>query len=180
MASSHSHSSFLRAAIVGTAGEEPSTILNGLTMDTNVTVEALLNAKGRTVWSVPPSTTVFEVIQLMADRNVGSLLVMEGSRLVGIVSERDYARKVALHGKNSRTTPVSEILTPAVHHVTQRSTLAECMALMTDKRIRHLPVLENDSVVGVISIGDLVNWTMRAQAATIDQLQAYIAGGYAA
>lgn len=149
-------------------------------MDTNITVESLLNAKGRTVWSVPPDTTVFEVIRLMAERNVGSLLVMEGARLVGIVSERDYARKVALHGKNSRTTPVSEILTPAIHHVTPGTTLAECMVLMTDKRIRHLPVLEGNAVVGVISIGDLVNWTMRAQEATIDQLQAYIAGGYAA
>lgn len=163
-----------------TADEGPPSLFHRLTMDTNVTVEALLNAKGRAVWSVPPATTVFEVIQLMADRNVGSLLVMEGERLVGIVSERDYARKVALHGKNSRTTPVSEILTPAVHQVTPRTTLAECMALMTDKRIRHLPVLEAGTVVGVISIGDLVNWTMRAQAATIDQLQSYIAGGYAA
>ena len=147
-------------------------------MDTNITVEALLSAKGRTVWSVAPDTSVFEVIRLMAERNVGSLLVMEGERLVGIVSERDYARKVALHGKNSRTTPVGEILTPAVHHVTPDTTLNACMALMTDKRIRHLPVLEDGKVVGVISIGDLVNWTMRMQEATIDQLQAYIAGGY--
>ena len=147
-------------------------------METNNTVEALLSAKGRTVWSVAPDTSVFEVIRLMAERNVGSLLVMNGERLVGIVSERDYARKVALHGKNSRTTPVGEILTPAVHHVTPATTLNECMALMTDKRIRHLPVLEDGKVVGVISIGDLVNWTMRVQEATIDQLQAYIAGGY--
>ncbi len=149
-------------------------------MDTNITVEALLNAKGRSVWSVSPSTTVFDVIRLMAERNVGSLMVMEGDRLVGIVSERDYARKVALHGKNSRTTPVSEILTPVVHQVTPRTTLNECMALMTDKRVRHLPVVEEGQVTGIVSIGDLVNWTMRAQAATIDQLQAYIAGGYAA
>lgn len=149
-------------------------------MDTNVTVEALLNAKGRTVWSVSPDTTVFEVIRLMAERNVGSLLVMEGERLVGIVSERDYARKVALQGKNSRTTPVSEILTPSVHHVTPEATVAECMERMTDKRVRHLPVLADGKVVGVISIGDLVTWIMRSQAATIDQLQAYIAGGYTA
>lgn len=149
-------------------------------METEVTVETLLNTKGRTVWSVAPDATVFAAVQEMAARNVGSLLVMEGSRLVGIVSERDYARKIVLHGKNSRTTPVSEILTPAVHHVTPHSTLGECMALMTDKRIRHLPVLDQGTVVGVISIGDLVNWIMRAQAATIDQLQSYIAGGYAA
>lgn len=149
-------------------------------METEVTVEALLNAKGRTVWSVTPTATVFEAVQRMAEHNVGSLLVMEGVRLVGIISERDYARKIVLHGRNSRTTPVGEILTPAVHHVSPRSTVGECMALMTDKRIRHLPVLDQGAVVGVISIGDLVNWIMRAQAATIDQLQSYIAGGYSA
>lgn len=149
-------------------------------MEANATVEALLNLKGRTVWSVAPDTTVFEVIRIMAERNVGSLLVMEAGRLVGIVSERDYARKVALHDKNSRTTRVSEILTPAVHYVTPSTTLGECMALMTEKRIRHLPVLDADHVVGVVSIGDLVNWIMRAQEATIEQLQSYIAGGYTA
>ncbi len=144
----------------------------------NATVEAILNVKGRQVWSVTPDTTVFEAIRLMAERNVGALPVMEGDRLVGIMSERDYARKVALLGKNSRSTPVREILTPALHTVTPRTTIAECMALMTDKRIRHLPVLEGGKVVGIISIGDLVNWIIHAQAAAIDQLQAYIAGGY--
>lgn len=149
-------------------------------MDTHIPVEALLQAKGHAVWSVPPAASVFEVIQLMAERNVGALLVMEGEQLLGIVSERDYARKVALQGKNSRTTPVSEIFTPALYRVTPQTTVSDCMALMTDKRIRHLPVLAAGRVVGVISIGDLVNWVMRSQAATIDQLQAYIAGGYAA
>ena len=149
-------------------------------MKIEVTVETLLNTKGRTVWSVTPTATVFEAVQQMATHNVGSLLVMEGARLVGIISERDYARKIVLHGKNSRTTPVGEILTPAVHHVSPNATIGECMALMTDKRIRHLPVLDQGAVVGVISIGDLVNWIMRAQAATIDQLQSYIAGGYSA
>lgn len=144
------------------------------------TVEAILNAKGRAVWSVTPETTVFEAIRLMADRNVGALLVMEGDRLVGIVTERDYARKVALLGKNSRSTPVGEIFTPALHTVTPQTTVAECMALMTDKRIRHLPVLDQGRVVGVVSIGDLVNWIIHAQAAEIDQLQAYIAGAYPA
>ena len=149
-------------------------------MEIEVTVETLLNTKGRTVWSVTPTATVFEAVQQMAEHNVGSLLVMEGRQLVGIISERDYARKIVLHGKNSRTTPVEEILTPAVHHVSPNATIGECMALMTDKRIRHLPVLDQGAVVGVISIGDLVNWIMRAQAATIDQLQSYIAGGYSA
>jgi CBS domain-containing protein len=149
-------------------------------MEIQVTVETLLNTKGRTVWAVTPTATVFEAVQRMAEHNVGSLMVMEGTRLVGIISERDYARKIVLHGKNSRTTPVGEILTPAVNHVSPEATVGECMALMTDKRIRHLPVLEQGAVVGVISIGDLVNWIMRAQAATIDQLQSYIAGGYSA
>lgn len=146
----------------------------------NATVEAILNVKGSAVWSVAPDAAVFEAIRLMAERNVGALLVMEDDRLVGIVSERDYARKVALQGKNSRTTPVREILTPTLHTVTPRTTLSECMALMTDKRIRHLPVLDGGKVVGVISIGDLVNWIIRAQAAAIDQLQAYITGSYPA
>lgn len=144
------------------------------------TVEAILNVKGRSVWSVSPETTVFDAIRLMAERNVGALLVMEGERLVGIVTERDYARKVALMGKNSRTTPVGEIATPALHTVTPQTTVAACMALMTDKRIRHLPVLEQGRVVGIVSIGDLVNWIIHAQAAEIDQLQAYIAGAYPA
>lgn len=149
-------------------------------MDTDVTIESLLNLKGHTIWSVTPTATVFEAVQQMAEHNVGSLLVMEGDLLVGIISERDYARKIVLHGKNSRSTPVGEILTPAVHRVSSRATIGECMALMTDKRIRHLPVVDDSTVVGVVSIGDLVNWIMRTQAATIDQLQSYIAGGYAA
>ena len=149
-------------------------------MDTDVTIESLLNLKGHTIWSVTPTATVFEAVQQMAEHNIGSLLVMEGDLLVGIISERDYARKIVLHGKNSRSTPVSEILTPVVHRISSRATIGECMMLMTDKRIRHLPVVDDGTVVGVISIGDLVNWIMRTQAATIDQLQSYIAGGYAA
>ena len=147
-------------------------------METSATVDTILKVKGCTVWSASPDMTVFDAIRLMAEKNVGALLVLEGDRLAGIVSERDYTRKVALLGKNSRTTPVREILTPAVHHVTPESTVSECMGLMTDKRIRHLPVLQNGRVVGVVSIGDLVNWIMRTQSAAIDQLQAYIAGGY--
>ena len=143
-------------------------------METEVTVETLLNTKGRTVWSVAPDATVFAAVQEMAARNVGSLLVMEGSRLVGIVSERDYARKIVLHGKNSRTTPVSEILTPAVHHVTPHSTLGECMALMTDKRIRHLPVIEHGELIGLLSIGDLVKEVISEQQFLISQLESYI------
>lgn len=147
-------------------------------METSATVESILKLKGYTVWSVKPGATVFEAIGLLAEKNVGALLVVEEDRLIGIVSERDYARKVALLGKNSRTTPVREILTPAVHQVSLKSTIGECLELMTDKRIRHLPVVENGRVIGIVSIGDLVNWIMRTQRAAIDQLQAYIAGGY--
>jgi CBS domain-containing protein len=147
-------------------------------MEPVISVEAILQNKGRQVWSVPPDATVFDAIREMATHNVGALLVMEGDRLVGIVSERDYTRKIALAGKNSRLTPVREILTPVLHQATPQTTVSECMALMSSKRVRHLPVLENDRVVGVVSIGDLVNWIIRAQKSEIDQLQAYIAGGY--
>jgi CBS domain-containing protein len=147
-------------------------------METNATVETILKDKGRTVWSVTPNQTVFETLALMAERNVGALVVIEGERLVGIVSERDYARKVALFGKNSRTTLVREILTPTVHTVGPDSSISECLELMTDKRTRHLPVLDGGRVVGIVSIGDLVNLIIRTQRAAIDQLQAYIAGGY--
>lgn len=147
-------------------------------METSATVETILKVKGRNVWSVSPDLTVFESLALMAEKNVGALLVLDGERLVGIVSERDYARKVVLQGKNSRTTLVRDILTPAVHHVGPESTISECLEMMTDRRIRHLPVLEHGRVVGVVSIGDLVNWIIRTQRAAIDQLQAYIAGGY--
>jgi CBS domain-containing protein len=147
-------------------------------LETLATVEVILQAKGRRVWSVSPDTLVFDAVALMAEKNVGALLVMEGERLVGIVSERDYTRKIALLGKNSRRTPVRDILTDAVHRVTPQTTLHECMELMSDKRVRHLPVMVNDKVVGLVSIGDLVNWIIRSQNVAIDQLQAYIAGGY--
>ncbi len=149
-------------------------------MEALVTVDAILKHKGHAVWSVTPDATVFDAIREMADKNVGALLVMENDRLAGIVSERDYTRKVALLGKNSRTTPVREILTPVVHQATRQTTVSECMELMSSKRVRHIPVMEGDRVVGIVSIGDLVNWIIRAQKSEIDQLQAYIAGGYPA
>jgi len=147
-------------------------------LETLATVEVILQAKGRHVWSVSPDTMVFDAVALMAEKNVGALLVMEGERLVGIVSERDYTRKVALLGKNSRRTPVRDILTEAVHLVSPQTTLHQCMELMSDKRVRHLPVMVNHKVEGLVSIGDLVNWIIRSQNVAIDQLQAYIAGGY--
>jgi CBS domain-containing protein len=145
-------------------------------MNPNDTIQNILNFKGRNIWSVSPDATVFDAIQMMAEKNVGALLVMHGGKLVGIISERDYTRKVALRGKASKDTAVREILSGQVVHVTPSHTVEECMRLMTDHRIRHLPVLEGDNVMGIVSIGDLVNWIISAQTTTIQQLQTYISG----
>ena len=147
-------------------------------MENITTVDVILKSKGRDIWSVTPQTLVYDALKLMAEKNVGALLVLEEGKLVGIVSERDYARKVALLGRNSRVLAVREILTEAVYTVTRESTIRECMKKMTDKRVRHLPVVEGDQLVGIVSIGDVMNWLTSAQRAAIDQLQAYIAGGY--
>jgi CBS domain-containing protein len=145
-------------------------------MNPSGTISEILKHKGGTAWSISPEATVFEAIQLMADKNVGALLVVEGDNLVGIVSERDYTRKVALKGKSSKQTAVREILSGHVIQVHPTHTVEECMRLMTDHHVRHLPVLDEGKVVGVVSIGDLVNWIISAQTTTIDQLQTYIAG----
>ena len=139
-------------------------------------VAHLLQAKGHAVWSIPPDASVYEAIKLMADKEVGALLVMEGQRLVGIVSERDYARKVILQGKSSRDTPVREIMTDKVFYVRPEQTVEDCMALMTAHRIRHLPVLDDDRVIGVVSIGDLVKAVISEQEVRIQQLEQYIMG----
>ena len=146
-------------------------------MNPNGTISELLNAKdSSTVWTVSPETMVFDAIQLMADKNIGALLVTEGDKLVGIISERDYTRKVALKGKSSKQTAVREIITGQVIHVEPGHTIEDCMRLMTDHRIRHLPVLEGSRIIGIVSIGDLVNWIISAQHSTIQQLQTYISG----
>jgi CBS domain-containing protein len=149
-------------------------------MEVSGNVEAVLSRKGRDVWSIRPGASVYEAIELMAQKNVGALLVMEGDELAGIMSERDYTRKVALKGKSSRTTPVSEILTAqaAMVVVQPGSTVAECMRLMTEHRTRHLPVVQEGKVVGLVSIGDLVNWIITTQSQTIEQLHNYISGTY--
>jgi CBS domain-containing protein len=141
-------------------------------------ISAILQHKGSQIWSVSPESTVFDAIELMADRNVGALLVISEGRLVGIITERDYTRKVALKGKSSRQTLVQEIISGDIVSVTPSHRVEECMRLMTEHRIRHLPVLDGEKIAGIISIGDLVNWTISAQSVTIDQLENYISGKY--
>ena len=142
------------------------------------TINSVLELKGRQVWSVAPTAVVFEAIRAMSHRGVGALLVMSEGKLYGIVSERDYARKVILRDRSSRMTQVREIMTTPVLTVTPNDTVGECMRLMTEHRIRHLPVLSGDCVVGIVSIGDLVNWIVTAQEETIGQLEGYIVGKY--
>jgi CBS domain-containing protein len=139
-------------------------------------ISAVLGSKPPQVWSIAPEATVFEAIQMMADKNIGALLVMIGGKLTGVISERDYTRKVALKGKSSRETQVREIVSTPVVSATPTHTVAECMRLMTHHRVRHLPVLDGDRVVGIVSIGDLVNWIISAQSIAIQQLETYIAG----
>ena len=145
-------------------------------MNPNASISELLNSKGSQVWTVSPDTMVFDAIQLMADKNIGALLVTEGDQLVGILSERDYTRKIALKGKSSKDTPVREIISGQIIQIGPDHTVEECLRLMTDHRIRHLPVLEQGRIAGIVSIGDLVNWIISAQHSTIQQLQTYIAG----
>jgi CBS domain-containing protein len=145
-------------------------------MNPNSSVSEILAQKGSTAWTISPDATVFEAVKLMADKNVGALLVTQGDRLVGIISERDYTRKVVLRGKTSKETAVREILSGNVIHVTPANSVQECLRLMTEHHIRHLPVLEGENLAGVISIGDLVNWVISAQTSTIHQLQTYIGG----
>jgi CBS domain-containing protein len=138
----------------------------------------LLRAKGHRVLSVSPDTPVFDALELMAERNVGALLVLAEGCLVGIFSERDYARKIILKGKASRTTPVRDIMTSPVVCVSPDQSLEDCMTLMTAKRVRHLPVVDEGHLVGVISIGDVVKDIISEQEFIIEQLQTYISGGH--
>jgi CBS domain-containing protein len=139
-------------------------------------IGTMLKSKGRQVWSIPPTASVYEAIECMAEKQVGALLVMNGEELVGIISERDYARKIILMGRSSKETPVTEIMSSRVVTVTPDHTIGDCMRIITENRIRHLPVLDRDRVVGVISIGDLVNWIISVQQETIRHLESYITG----
>jgi CBS domain-containing protein len=141
-----------------------------------INVGELLNAKGRVLWSTRPDASVYEALQLMADRNVGALAVLESNKLVGMFSERDYARKLILRGKFAKDTPVREVMTERVITVGLQETIDTCMQLMTQNRIRHLPVLEDGSLVGLVSIGDIVKEIISDQQSTIGLLEEYIVG----
>ncbi|MBI3006014.1 MAG: CBS domain-containing protein [Ignavibacteriales bacterium] len=141
-----------------------------------ITVRHILESKGGQIWSVSPDTTVYDALKLMAEKNLGAVLVQKGDTLLGIFSERDYARKIILKGKSSKETTVDEIMTPDVVTVQLKNSIEECMGLMTNNRIRHLPVVENAKIVGVVSIGDIVKAIISEQEYTIKQLESYITG----
>jgi CBS domain-containing protein len=147
-------------------------------MDVSGNIGAILGQKSGEVFSISPEATVFEAIQMLDQKNVGALLVMEGEKLVGMFSERDYTRKITLHGKRSRETKVSEIMSTELKLTHCQEGVENCLRLMTDKRIRHLPVMEGDKVIGIISIGDLVKHVIASQSAAIAHLENYISGGY--
>jgi CBS domain-containing protein len=145
-----------------------------------VTLASILSKKGAEIWSVDPDATVYDAIAIMAQKGVGAMLVVSGGQLVGIVSERDYARKVMLLGRTSKDTLVKDIMTSRVITATPEHTVDDCMRIVTHSHIRHLPVLDAEKLVGVVSIGDLVNAIIESQAHTIDQLNTYISGEYPA
>ena len=149
-------------------------------MGLNDTVRAVLDHKGIGVCAVAPEMPVYEALEIMADKDIGALLVMEDADLCGVFSERDYARKVILQGKASRETTVGEIMTSPPAVATLEQSVDDCLRLMTDRRIRHLPVVSQQAVIGVLSIGDLVNWIIRRQEEEIHHLHHYIAGSYPA
>ncbi len=139
-------------------------------------VRNILESKGNSIFSVEPSTIVYHAIELMAQKNIGGLLICEGGKLVGIFTERDYARKLILKGKSSKETPIGELMTKNPFTVSPDSSIEECMQLMSNRRIRHLPVIDNGNVIGVISIGDVVRFIIEEQKSIIAHLESYIAG----
>ncbi len=150
----------------------------GRQMEITTPISAILNDKGSHVWSIRPDATVFEAISLMAEKNIGALAVLEGDRLVGTISERDYTRKVVLLGRASQHTPVADIMDRELVMVTPRDSIQEAMRLMTVRRRRHLPVMKGDALVGMLSIGDVVNWTISEQNMAISDLEHFVTGAY--
>lgn len=142
------------------------------------TIGSVMKNKGGTVWSVAPDQSVYQAVEQMAEKGIGALLVMSEEKLVGILSERDYARKVVLKGRSSKETTVAEIMTAPVLYVNPGVAVDECMALMTQHRIRHLPVVESERVVAVVSIGDIVKWIVSRHEQTIQEMESYISQSY--
>lgn len=141
-------------------------------------VRQLLRTKGGNVWTISPDATVYQALEFMAEKDIGALVVTQDGEVVGIFSERDYARKVILHGKSSMNTSVGELMVKQVYYVSPENTIEDCMSLMTEKRVRHLPVLKDKELVGLISIGDVVNQVIKHQKFKIRELEKYITGGY--
>lgn len=146
-------------------------------MKTLTPISSLLHHKGSAVWHVSPDASVFDAIKVMAEKNIGALPVVSRGVLVGIFTERDYTRKIALMGKTSKDTRIWEVLSDDVICVAPNDSVEDCMKLMTERRIRHLPVMQDDKLLGIVSIGDLVNWIISSQNAAIEQMEQYIAGG---
>jgi CBS domain-containing protein len=144
------------------------------------TVKEVLKNKPRDIWSIPQKASVFEALELMAAKDIGALLVIEEGKLCGIFSERDYARKVILKGKTSKETTVGELMTKSILYATPENTLEECMALMSSKHIRHLPILENGTIIGIVTLGDVAKEIISEQDYTIRELENYYSGGYGA
>jgi CBS domain-containing protein len=145
-------------------------------MEIHGTVRDILQNKGGEVWTTTPQSSVYDAIRLMGEKNIGALVVVEDCAVIGVLSERDYSRKVVLQGRTSRDTKVAEIVSSPAITVDNKDSIEKCMELMTSRRIRHLPVVEEGKLLGLVSIGDLVNWVMHSQRHTILQLQGYIAG----
>jgi CBS domain-containing protein len=142
------------------------------------TVGNLLTSKSSEIWSIAPDNYVFEALEMMAEKNVSGLLILENDKLIGIFTERDYARKLILKGRSSKNTKVREMMTKDILYVKTQNTIEDCMTLMTAKRIRHLPVIDSNRLIGIVTIGDLVKQIISEQQTTIHQLENYISGGY--
>ena len=142
------------------------------------TVGDILHKKGARIISITPDATVFDAVKLLAEHNIGALPVLQEGRMVGIFTERDYSRKIVLAGKSSKIAQVAEVMSPQPVLVAMNHSIEDCMEIMTDKRVRHLPVIEGGALVGLVSIGDVVKWIMSAQSAALDQMEQYISGSY--